>query len=364
MSPSWDRRDEDPSPASVSRRARRRRESSVFSNNLARTHLLAQTPDATLERGARNALETVLGLKAGERLVLLVQRGHEEVGRALLDAGDELGVDVMPMLIDLADASDPSFFSLLQAPLGECQASAIIGDMQLPPSLRREVLHHTSERRHGHMVGITPAMMRQSMRADYREVHALGEALVGRLEGQPELLVRTGPGCELTVKLDVRRPWYNGSGLLRGPGFTNLPAGEVVATPQDVSGTVQVDGGAWLEDGQVLRSLRLTFEGGRLTEALGSGGEQMLEFLQKDINGTRVGQVAFGTNVAVLTPIGSLLQDLKMPGLHLVLGYPCAAQTGANWTSNVMVPALLRRPDVLVNGEPVMVRGRYVRGLV
>lgn len=360
MSPRWGQPEGDVRPAAAS--GTRRRESCVFSSNLARTHLLAQSPDPSLAKGARNALETVLGLQAEDRLVLLVQRGQEEVGRALLDAGDDLGLRVQPILVQVTEDSAPAFFEKIRRSLGECEASILVGDASLPGNLRRSILHHRNERRHGHMVGITPAMMRQSMRADHREVHALGEALVKRLAGTTTLVVRTGLGCEVTLRF-ADGAWFNGSGLLRGPGFTNLPAGEVVATPVDVQGCVQVDGGTWLENGQVLRSLRLSFEGGRLTDVRGAGGQQVLEFLQQDINGTRVGQVAFGTNLAVLTPIGSLLQDLKMPGLNLILGYSCQAQTGASWTSNVMVPALLRRPDVLVNGEPIMVRGRYVRGL-
>jgi hypothetical protein len=70
-----------------------------------------------------------------------------------------------------------------------------------------------------------------------------------------------------------------------------------------------------------------------------------------------------GTNTSILTAVGALLQDLKMPGFHLTLGHSASAETGADWDTMIEVPALVRRPDVHVDGEPVMVRGRYSRAI-
>src|SRR5690606_18089053 len=104
------------------------------------------------------------------------------------------------------------------------------------------------------------------------------------------------------------------------------------------------------------------FAGGELVDFEGRDleeGRALAEAVESAPNGLRVGQVGFGTNTGVLTSIGSLLQDLKMPGFHVTLGYTCNELTGATWTSPIEVPLLVRRPDVLLDDTPLMVRGRY-----
>ena len=215
------------------------------------------------------------------------------------------------------------------------------------------------------MVGVTPAMMRQSMRADYQEMHQLGERLIARLSSANEIVVSSGVNDELVLRPARNHRWYNGSGLLRSPGFTNLPAGEVSTCPASVDGSIRPDGGVWLPKGPV-RGPRTTihFREGQVTGVEGGERDAILAELGGDENGRRVGQMCFGTNVSVLTPIGAMLQDSKIPGFHLILGYSCPEHTGATWNSQVMVPMLVRRADVVVDGKPLLVRGRYARELL
>jgi len=343
---------------------RMRHDSAVLHSHLTLEH----TPiDDTLLAGAENALRVVLGLRSDDRLVLLIEVGYESIGAALQHVAREMGLELQVVVLDAARSERESFLKRLDSWLDDAHGSLLVGSRTgLPMSFRRRVLVPRSKRRHGHMVGITEAMMRQSMRVDYEEIHALGEAILAELRGAEDILVRGAGGSELRVKPDPRCRWHNGSGLLRSTGFTNLPAGEVVTTPRDVRGRILPDAGVWLEDGRVLRGgrLQLHFERGQLARAEGVGASEIISAADADPNGARVGQIAFGTNLGVLTPIGAMLQDLKMPGVHLVLGYSCPEQTGARWSSEVMIPILLRRPDVLVDDKPLMVRGRYARHLL
>ena len=235
----------------------------------------------------------------------------------------------------------------------------------LDAGFRRHICTLPGRRRHAHMVGVTPEMMRQAMRADWTEVHQLGERLARQLRGTRTLHVQSGPREHLTVRPDGRCRWHNGSGQLREPGFTNLPGGEVVTCPGDVEGSFRADGGVWIGDRVLGRgsALTLRFAAGELVEVNGPEADALWEATEGP-NGRRVGQLSFGTNTSVLTPIGAMLQDLKMPGLHLVLGYSCPEQTGASWSSEVMVPVLCRRPDVSADGQPILVRGRYAQQLM
>ncbi|HJK94965.1 MAG TPA: aminopeptidase [Polyangiaceae bacterium LLY-WYZ-15_(1-7)] len=332
----------------------------------AMSFLLGRSIDATLVPGALSAIEQALGLGVGQQLVLIVEAGCEEIGGALLRVAVDLGLRPHVYVVDRAQSELPAFLRRMELKLEEADGSILVGTTAgLDAGFRRHICTLPGRRRHAHMVGVTPEMMRQAMRADWTEVHQLGERLARQLRGTRTLHVQSGPREHLTVRPDGRCRWHNGSGQLREPGFTNLPGGEVVTCPGDVEGSFRADGGVWIGDRVLGRgsALTLRFAAGELVEVNGPEADALWEATEGP-NGRRVGQLAFGTNTSVLTPIGAMLQDLKMPGLHLVLGYSCPEQTGASWSSEVMVPVLCRRPDVSADGQPILVRGRYAQQLM
>jgi hypothetical protein len=339
-----------------------RRDSITISQD-AETHLAATPPDPALAGPARAVLTSALGLSRGAMLVLVVEVGCEPFGRAILAEAIDLGLHTRTYLVDYVTSRSAPFRARLEGHLAEADGSVMIGTVGgLDAEFRRRVCTLPGKRRHAHMVGLTEAMVRQSLRADWNEVHAVGERLRERLGTVRRIEVDSAPGCVLKIDLDPQHRWHNGSGRLREPGFSNLPGGEVITCPSRVDGAYRADGGIWLADGTAVRAAHvLRFYRGSLVEVEGPDSEVIWKAVDADPQGRRVGQVAFGTNLNVLTPIGAMLQDLKMPGFHLVLGYSCPEQTGATWCSQSMVAALGRRVDALLDGEPVLVRGRYAR---
>jgi len=347
--------------------------SSVFrrrvpsSANLSAQDALLDTPkDPSLMPGARNALTSALGLEAGQSFVLLAEVGYEDVASSLLRAATELGLHTRTFMLDVETCSRELFLKRMVDELGEAEGSALVASRTgLPSEFRQAVVAVRGQRRHAHMVGVSPAMMRQSMRADHREMHELGQRIIDRLREASEIVVGSGIDDELVLRPDPACRWHNGSGMLRSPGFTNLPAGEVSSCPASADGTISPTGGVWLPKGP-LRSPRtkIRLEAGHVTEVSGGDREAILAELGRDENGMRIGQMCFGTNLSVLAPIGAMLQDSKVPGFHMVLGYSCPEHTGASWDSTVMVPLLLRRANVMIDGQPLLVRGRYDRELL
>jgi leucyl aminopeptidase (aminopeptidase T) len=86
------------------------------------------------------------------------------------------------------------------------------------------------------------------------------------------------------------------------------------------------------------------------------------EYCHTDAHSDRVGELAFGTNVALSEMIGILLQDEKVPGVHLAFGDPYGSQTGAPWKSTTHVDVLTRGCDVWIDDEQVIRQGRYLLG--
>ena len=58
--------------------------------------------------------------------------------------------------------------------------------------------------------------------------------------------------------------------------------------------------------------------------------------------------------------IGVLLQDEKIPGVHIAFGDPYGSQTGAPWKSRTHIDVLTRACDVWIDDEQVIGRGRYL----
>jgi aminopeptidase len=158
------------------------------------------------------------------------------------------------------------------------------------------------------------------------------------------------------------------SGLINRRYWSNLPAGEVFTTPASVDGVFVCDGTAGDYFGPKygdLQATPLTLEisGGRLVSARCARKDLEAEFwsyCHTDEHSDRVGELAFGTNVALDEMIGVLLQDEKIPGVHLAFGDPYGSQTGAPWKSRTHIDVLTRECDVWIDEEQVIGNGRYL----
>ncbi len=126
--------------------------------------------------------------------------------------------------------------------------------------------------RYAHMVGVTPQIMQQGMRADYRLVDELSQRLCERMPHATRLRVETPAGTAFTATFDPTLAWVKTSGLINPRYWSNLPAGEVFTTPASVDGVFVCDGTAGDYFGPKygdLRATPLTLEiaGGRLKSA-------------------------------------------------------------------------------------------------
>ena len=83
-------------------------------------------------------------------------------------------------------------------------------------------------------------------------------------------------------------------------------------------------------------------------------------YTSADENSNRVGEFAIGTNTALTHVIGNILQDEKIPGVHIAFGHPYAEHTGAKWVSKTHIDCVGRDFDIWFDGEQVMRGGRFL----
>jgi aminopeptidase len=222
--------------------------------------------------------------------------------------------------------------------------------------------------RYAHMVGVTPQIMREGMRADYRQVDNLSQQLCERMPHAQSLTVRTAAGTDFRASFDPSLAWVKTSGIINPRYWSNLPAGEVFTTPGSVDGTFVCDGTAGDYFNAKYGSLQdhplvLEISGGRLVKAACALKElerDFWEYCHTDQHSDRVGELAFGTNLGLREMIGILLQDEKVPGVHIAFGDPYGSQTHADWKSRTHVDVLTRHCDVWIDDEQVIADGQYL----
>ncbi|MGH9411918.1 MAG: aminopeptidase [Vicinamibacterales bacterium] len=325
-----------------------------------------------LAPGARNAVNVCLAIRPGERVALVADEASREVAASLEAAIEDAGAASDAVLVeDVArrplTAAPPEVLAALET----CDAGILcVQPRQGELGARMTIVEAVERRRirYAHMVGVTPAIMMQGMRADYQLVDRLSRALCERMKRAATLRVATAAGTSLVATFDPSLAWIKTSGLISTRYWSNLPAGEVFTTPAAVDGVFVCNGTAGDYFGPKYgdlsaEPLTLTIADGRLIRAQSARSDLEHEFwtyCHTDANSDRVGELAFGTNIALSDMIGILLQDEKVPGVHLAFGDPYGSQTGANWKSRTHVDVLTRECDVWIDKDQVIAKGQYL----
>jgi aminopeptidase len=328
--------------------------------------------DPALEEGARNAVFTCLGVRPGERCVLITDESSLPVGAALAEqfarATERLTVFVLEEVARRPlQVFPPEIAAAMESADVTCYAaSAKIGELRA--RMQMTAIVERLRIRHAHMVAITPRIMQEGMRADFLLVDALSRWVLERAERAREIRVTNPAGTDLVATFSPELRWVKTSGIISRETWGNLPGGEVFTCPADVEGVYVCDGvlGDWLgpKYGDLRESpLSVTIEGARIAAvdcARDDLRQDFLAYTAHDENSNRVGEFALGTNLAVRNVIGHILQDEKIPGVHIAFGHPYREHTGAEWSSGTHVDVVARECNVWLDGSQVIERGRYL----
>jgi aminopeptidase len=331
-----------------------------------------ETLNPALLPGARNAIETCLAIQPGEKVALIFDQASAEVAASLKQALEDRKAQTTTYRIeDFVARPATTAPAEILAGLETADAGILcMQPLQGELGARRDIVGVVERRqiRYAHMVGVTPEIMQQGMRADYKMVDRLSECLLQRMHSARSLSVRTEAGTSLVATFDAKLDWVKTSGLISRRYWSNLPAGEVFTTPARVDGTFVCDGTAGDhfcgKYGDLQRTpLVVEICEAKMVRATCARKDLEAEFwsyCHTDENSDRIGELAFGTNLSLSDMIGVLLQDEKLPGVHIAFGDPYGSQTHAPWSSRTHVDLLARRCDVWIDEEQVIAKGRYL----
>jgi len=340
--------------------------------NLAEARLHEYPYDPELAQGARNAVDICLAVDPGERVTIITDRHTLEIAASLAAAIRRRGACYRAFVLEhLALRPLIDFPPEVLGTLAESEvAISCFQPQEGEIGSRRQLIDLIEARRirYAHMVWISRQIMCQAMRADYREVDSLSDRVLARVGTAEQLTISSPDGTHIEVRCDRALRWVKTSGLIDPRYWSNLPGGEVWTTPGRVDGVFVVNGsvGDYLcpKYGDIHQTpLILEIAGSRLRHARCERQDLLDDFLaycRQAENGDRVGEFAIGTNIGVTQLIGNLLQDEKVPGVHIAFGNPYGSQTGASWNCPTHIDAITRHCDVVADGTPIMSAGRFL----
>lgn len=331
---------------------------------------IAYDPD--FAEGARNAVFTCLAVRPGERCVMISDRENRPIAAAL--AAEFRRADARLDQFVLEDLA-PRPLTTLPAPIASALEDAGVScyvasaqEGELKVRIAMTAIVNRRKIRHGHMVNMTPQIMREGMRADFGLVDALSRWVLERVKNAREITATSAAGSEVRATFDPSIRWLKTSGLISPEKWGNLPGGEVFTSPARLDGVYVCDGvlGDWLATkyGDMRdHPLTITIDNSRIV-GLDCKRRDILNdfrtYTRQHPNSDRVGEFAVGTNIALTDVIGQILQDEKLPGLHIAFGHPYSEHTGATWTAPSHIDVVGRAFDVMVDGEPIMRGSRYL----
>jgi len=328
--------------------------------------------DPELSQGARNAVFVCLKVQPEERVTLITDEACKEIAASLMAELKACGCRhqdfvleelaprpllAMPQVIldDMA-TSQVSIFAV------QAQVNELKTRMQMCNVVNQQKL------RHAHMVNIEKKIMLEGMRADFQKVDELTLRVMNIVNRARRIRATTPAGTDITADLTTNYKWIKTSGIISRDKWGNLPGGETFTSPLEVNGRFVVDGvvGDYLcaKYGDLGGApLTLTVKGNRLAEARSDNKELEQEFWQythRDGNSDRVGEFAIGTNLALSRVVGNILQDEKIPGVHMAFGDPYGAHTGAQWTSTTHIDVVGQHFDIWADDVQIMSGGKFL----
>ena len=334
--------------------------------------LTIDTIDAELAPGARNALRVCLELKPEERITIITDEATRDIAAALQAEVEEIGSEHAVFILENCDSRPlkgmprPILEDLATSQVSIFAAQSQPGELAARRDMTAVVDQHHI--RHAHMVNITRQIMLEGMRADFREVDALSQRLIDRARRASQIKCRTPHGTNFEGEFSPKLKWIKTSGLISPDKWGNLPGGEIFTAPANTNGIFVVDGvvGDYLcaKYGDLQDTpLRIEVRDDRIVDLRCDNKELLEEFrayTSTDGNSNRVGEFAIGTNTACTDVIGNILQDEKIPGVHIAFGHPYAEHTGADWKSKTHIDCVGRDFDIWFDGERVMRAGKFV----
>ena len=318
-------------------------------------------PTKKMETPARIAVEDCLGVKPGEKFLVITDTEKEEIAKALFTAGLQRGAEAMLVVMKPRTRH------------GEEPPKPIAGiwkeaDVFIAPT--KFSLSHTQARKQATeagvrgvtMPGITSEMFLETLSADYQKITSFNSKLKKILSNKKTIRIVTEMGTDITLRIDGRTI-ITDDGIIHERGaFGNLPAGEVFVAPLEgtANGTVIVDGSI-ASIGILEEPITITVKDGFADEIIGGAEANTLSRILASVGkkeAYNIAELGIGTN-PMAKIVGNILEDEKAyKTVHIALGDN--STIGGKTKAGVHLDCLITQPTVIADDTTVMKNGEWV----
>lgn len=329
--------------------------------------------DPELITACQRVVEGCLSMVRGELLIVISDDDHRDLGQALVDAATSLGGrGELVLLESLGQRPFATMPPALRARLDVAQCSVLLIGISRHPDLviRREMveLAMKSSLRHAHMIGLSRRALIAGFSADPARVAESTRAIRAKILPSSKLHLRSAIGSDLHVELSPAYRCDVHAGIIRSGHWENLPSGMIVVHPAMVNGTYVADGSLLGRfgghDGLLgAKTLRFEIQNGTCRSVRcpdPSLARAIEQHLASEPMLNQVGLAIVGTNRGLSSPMGELLHDQCVPGVHLTFGFTQASVTGATWCSRGILTVTAGRADVDLDGVALIRGGRLL----
>jgi leucyl aminopeptidase (aminopeptidase T) len=309
-----------------------------------------------LRAGADVLVESSLGLKEGELVMVLVDEAKVPIGRAFVEACGDVGATAFLTVVDVPAAGTEPPEPVASA-MKECDVVIMATTHSLSHTMARRQANRAGTRIIS-IPGITEEMMAGGcLTADHREVEEAMSRAHKRLRRADVLRFTTTQGTDISVQVKGR-PWITeDTGICRTRGaFATFPAGELLVAPLEgtAEGTLVVDiffhrflnapATVTVREGYAVR-----VGGAQEAEAaMDAGGH----------DGRHLSRLGIGFNPKASLKSSPLEASKALGVLHI--GFGDNTVLGGDLECGVQVDALLKAVSVEADGKQILDRGRLV----
>lgn len=346
--------------------------------------------DKGLSRAAGVALDECLGMRKGERLLIVTNPGTEQavIADALFNAAREREIDAALMfqpvktqadeaedeVLDAIAAKPDAVISMSAEKLGKdrCRLSAplVSPDGVKYDHIFHYLLHGTRELRAFWSPGATVDMFLRTVAVDYAGMRGQASALASVLDGAAALRVTSPSGTDIIIGAEGRKTFFDDGDFTKKGSGGNLPAGEVFMSPKvkSAQGTIVFDGSIADIAGDIVihTPIRCAVSGGyvmgaeggpeaaRLEKAMRHGMDAASALVREKgmapetalayaTNARHIGELGIGLNTSARIG-GNMLEDEKVYGT-------CHFAIGSNYDEDapalIHLDGLVRSPTIV-----------------
>ncbi|MEM2213292.1 MAG: aminopeptidase [Candidatus Nezhaarchaeales archaeon] len=316
-----------------------------------------------LRKAADIIVKTCLGVKAGEKFLVITDTEKEIIGRAIAERGWEVGAETILVVMKprTRHGEEPP------EPLAIMWPKV---DVFIAPT--KYSLTHTQARKKATEAGargatmpmITMDIFIEGMGVDYNVVKSNCDRLLKTLRGSKEIKVISPLGTDVKFLVEGRE-FIADTGILTEKGsFGNLPAGEVFVAPVEgtANGVVVFDG-AVAGIGALKTPVKVLIKDGFAIEFEGGDEAEKLKQLLSSVGvkeAFNIAEFGIGVNPGARI-VGNILMDEKVyRTVHIAFGDN--STIGGRVKAGIHLDGIMTRPTVYVDDKVIIKDGELLIG--